>query len=289
MEKRSLELILHHEVQLLLDNFAAVMRVHVVFFDRDGKVLRRGRDEGNCRFCRLIQERYSVGKCLRQDYEKQELVRKTGRCQAYICHAGLWEAIMPVLSGGELLGYMVFGQIRSSDAVPEKLKMVFRGRRRQELTAAFQALPYLTADGMDHLTGLMKLLVNYIVRNELVVRSGDSLYRAVERYIEENLTRAVTLPEAARHLGRSVSGLSHFLQKKGTAFKQLLIEKRLAQAEKLLKEHPDISIKEAADRSGFPDAYYFSRLYKKHRNRTPGEYRRQQTAVSAPWFPPPRR
>ena len=38
-EQRSLELILHNEVQQLLDNFASVMRVHVVFFGRDGEVL----------------------------------------------------------------------------------------------------------------------------------------------------------------------------------------------------------------------------------------------------------
>ena len=45
----SLALILHDEVQQLLDNFASVMKVHVVFFGRDGEVLRRGRGEGNCR------------------------------------------------------------------------------------------------------------------------------------------------------------------------------------------------------------------------------------------------
>ena len=46
-DKRSLELILHNEVQELLDNFASVMRVHVVFFGRDGEVLRQGRGEGD--------------------------------------------------------------------------------------------------------------------------------------------------------------------------------------------------------------------------------------------------
>ena len=95
------------------------------------------------------------------------------------------------------------------------------------------------------------------------------------RYIEDNLTRNITLPDAARHLGRSVSSLSHFLQQEGTTFKKLLIEKRLAQAEKLLKEHPEMTIKEAADRSGFADAYYFSRLYRKNRGHTPGEFRKK--------------
>ncbi|MBO4633064.1 MAG: helix-turn-helix domain-containing protein, partial [Lentisphaeria bacterium] len=179
-----------------------------------------------------------------------------------------------VVLGGELLGYVVFGQIRNSDDMPGKLKNRFPPAERKELLESFLDLPQFSAASMDNLAGLMKLLVDYIVRSELVVPGGDSLYRAVVRYIEENLTRNLTLPEAARQLGRSVSSLSHFLQQKGTTFKKLLIEKRLAEAEKLLKEHPEMTIKEAADRSGFSDAYYFSRIYRKFRRRTPGEFRK---------------
>ena len=273
-EKRSLELILHNEVQQLLDNFASVMHVHVVFFGRDGEVLRQGRGEGNCRFCQLVQKRFSIAKCLKFDREKQELARKTGCCQTYLCHAGLWEAIMPVMPGGELLGYVVFGQIRSSDRLSEKFLSSFTRADRNELRRAFRALPYFSADSMENLAGLMKLLVDYIVRSELVTLGGDYLYRAAVRYIEENLTQKISLADAARHLGRSVSSLSHFLQREGTTFKKLLVEKRLDRAEKLLKAHPDMTIKEAADLSGFPDAYYFSRTYRKCRGRTPGEYRR---------------
>ena len=131
-EQRSLELILHNEVQQLLDNFAAVMRVHVVFFGRDGEVLRRGRDEGNCRFCQLVQNRFSIGKCLKLDREKQKLARNTGRCQTYICHAGLWEAIMPVMPGGELLGYIVFGQMRSTGTLPGHFQKQFAPALRRE-------------------------------------------------------------------------------------------------------------------------------------------------------------
>ena len=279
-EQRSLELILHNEVQQLLDNFASVMRVHVVFFGRDGEVLRRGRDEGNCRFCQLVQNRFSIGKCLKLDREKQKLARKTGRCQTYICHAGLWEAIMPVMPGGELLGDIVFGQVRSTDTLPGHFQKQFAPSLRRELKTAVLAQPFFSADSMENLTGLMKLLVDYIVRNELVSPGGDYLYRAVTRYIEDNLTGEITLTNAAHHLGRSVSSLSHFLQNEGTTFKKLLIEKRLAHAEKLLKEHPEITIKEAADSSGFHDAYYFSRIYKQYRGRTPGEFRKLAAGIS---------
>ena len=101
----SLDLILHSEVQKLLDNFASVMRIHVMFYGPQGQVLRQGRSEGNCRFCQLMQNKFfSLERCLRLDQEKQALSRATGKCQSYLCHAHLWEAIMPVVSDGKLLG-----------------------------------------------------------------------------------------------------------------------------------------------------------------------------------------
>ena len=41
----SFNLILNERVQKLLDDFATVMNVHIVFFDRDGQPLKRGRGE----------------------------------------------------------------------------------------------------------------------------------------------------------------------------------------------------------------------------------------------------
>ena len=275
----SLDLILHDEVQKLLDNFASVMHIHVMFYGPHGQVLRQGRSEGNCRFCQLMQNRFfSLERCLHLDREKQALSRKTGRCQSYLCHAHLWEAIMPVVSDGKLLGYVMFGQFRSTESLPGDLAEKTRSRSElAELKKAFRELPYLSAEGMENLTGLMELLVDYIVRRELITMGGDRLYHSIVRCIEENLAAPLKISTVARQVGRSVSTISHFLQKhSGTSFKKLLIEKRLSRAEKLLKEHTELSIGEVAEQVGIQDRYYFSRLYRKYRKMTPGEFRRIQ-------------
>ena len=270
----SLDIIFHNEVQKLLDNFASVMRSHVVFFGPHGEVLRQGRGEGNCRFCQMIQSRFTLKPCVSLDQQKQLKAFQTGSCQSYICHAGLWEAIMPVMAGGDLFGYVVIGQIRSTKKIPENLKNIFPVKKQQyELEKAFRALPYLSPDEMDNLTGLMRLLVDYIVRSEFVTRSGDHLYRAISGYIEKNLAGTIKITDAARHVGRSVSAITHFLQKNhNTNFKRLLIEKRLQNAENLLRKNPGLTIKEAADLSGFTDPYYFSRIYNKYRGIPPGTF-----------------
>ncbi len=271
----SLQLILHSDVQKLMDNFATVMQGKVVFFGANGEVLQRGRGEGNSCFCQMIQQHFSVRECLKLDHEKQEKAFRSGKCQMYTCHAGLREAVMPVMAGDDLLGYVVFGQFRATETLPDKLKKSFPKKEAEALEKSFMALPYISAEGMENLTGLMKLLVDYIVRSELVSRSGDYLYCATVKYIENHLLEPVTLSDAARYLGRSVSSLAHFLRKNAdTTFKTLLLEKRLQLAEKLMRKNPDMMIKEVANSSGFDDQYYFSRLYRKYRGLSPSDFRK---------------
>ena len=82
-EKISLDLILHSEVQELLDNFASVIHARVVLYDRDGRILRRGRSEGNSRFCTLIQERCGAAPCMARDREMRLLAHSSGKCCPY--------------------------------------------------------------------------------------------------------------------------------------------------------------------------------------------------------------
>ena len=267
----SLELILDGSIQKLLDSFATAMQVRIVLYGRDGKLLRQGRDEGNCRFCQLVQECFTIQPCLALDRQWQRMARQTGACQLYVCHAGLYEAIMPVLVGQDLLGYVVFGQLRSTATLSALLLETFPAPRRNALKKAFASLPRVSEERIHSLAELLKVLVDYIVRNELVRRGGHHLYHSTINYIEEHLAAPITLADAARYLNLSVSSLSHFLQAQGTTFKRLLIEKRLSAAEELLRQPPGCSVKEAAARTGFSDPGYFSRVFRKYRGYPPSQ------------------
>ncbi len=69
-----------------------------------------------------------------------------------------------------------------------------------------------------------------------------------------------------------------FREVAGCAPNQFLIEARLSYAEPLL-EKGVLSIAEVAHRCGFPDEFYFSRLFKKHRMISPSSMR---SSVSGP-------
>lgn len=139
----------------------------------------------------------------------------------------------------------------------------------------FLSLPYFEKESLENLLGLLELMVDYIVTHELITQKGDVLYDAILSYIDRNFRENPSISDLARHLGKSVSGISHFLNERhAESFKTLLIKRKLQEADKILKQQPQLPLKSVASSIGIEDHYYFSRLYKKYKGITPGEYRK---------------
>lgn len=274
----NLRIILNDRAQKLLDNFASVMGGHIVFYDRNGEILTTGKGEGNSPFCSLMQNRYfSREQCVKLDNAMEEECAATGKCVCYRCHAFLREALLPVRTpDAGLLGFVMFGQFRSEETLPAQLASMAKTKNDlAELKKLYHAMPLMSDDAMENLTGLLELLVDYIVESELVSLYSDPLLQEIRNYIEANYLENIKLSDAAKSLRKSVSTLSHYLQlHAGTSFKKMLIEKRLSAAETIMQSHPDWNIGEVALASGFEDRYYFSRIYRKYRGSTPGEFKK---------------
>ncbi len=277
----TLELLLRDEVQQLLDNFAGVMKMQTIFFSSRHELLRRSRGSGNSGYCRLMQEKvFGLERCLELDRRELSACAEKGNLRCYTCHAGLKEAIAPVLVDGAVAGFVMLGQFRDSDRIPAAVLQAVPPELHEKVKAEFLALPEIPPEELANLLGLFQMLVDYITARELVALSGDRLFERVERYLEKHLAEPVTIAEAARHAGQSVSSLSHKIKARyGVSFKNMLIEKRLRYAEKLLRANPELSIAEIAQRSGFADRFYFSRLYRKYRGCSPSAYRDGDAAV----------
>lgn len=268
----TLEVLLSKEVCRLLDSFAAAMNIQVVFFSGQGRILKRGRSYGNSPYCTLMQERFfSVEKCLQLDSEMRRKCLTFNRAVSYRCHAGLNEITAPVKVLGETAGFIVFGQFRTTHTPPECI------RDLPEALQAFKEIPYFDEESAASLEDMINVLIEYIISKELISYSGDFRYHRLLSFLDTHLQGKPTLHQAARALNMSDSGLTHFLHDRyKTSFKKLLIEKRLAHAEKLWKENPSLSISEAAQLSGYDDPHYFTRIYRKVRSTTPGNARREK-------------
>lgn len=98
---------------------------------------------------------------------------------------------------------------------------------------------------------------------------------AVFQFIERHYREAINLSDVAQAVGYSPAYLTNLVQEQtGRSIKRWIIERRMAQARNLLKTTTD-SICRVAERSGYPDASYFTRQFRKLHGASPQAWRRE--------------
>lgn len=275
--KSAIDIILREPVRNVFNHFAASFGVVVVFYSVDGRILQRGLDQPVSDYCRLVREHlYGSGGCSLSDENMCRECARSRQAVSYRCHAGIEEAVAPVYSGSQLAGYAMIGQFRCEHNPDPKVVVDARAAGvEKELFAAFARLPFYDQSRKRHLLGLFAVLADYIIARELVSVSGDRVVARVMAYVEQHIDRPIRLAAAAKAVGRSASLVSHqFTAVLGQSFSEAVISAKLNRAEEYFRQSPELSIGEVAERLGYRDQLYFSRLYRKYRGIPPSEFRK---------------
>ncbi|MBD0379013.1 response regulator transcription factor [Paenibacillus sedimenti] len=106
--------------------------------------------------------------------------------------------------------------------------------------------------------------------------AGLSTIEQVRQFIASNLSRDITLSDAASSVHLNPSYLSQlFKQQTGGKFVDYVIEMRMEEAKKLLLK-TSLRVSEIAERLGYSDISYFSNTFKKLSGCSPLEYRKYE-------------
>ena len=98
--------------------------------------------------------------------------------------------------------------------------------------------------------------------------------RTIRQYMREHYSEDLTLEDMAGMVHMTPAYISGLFRKEaGKNFTAELQDLRMSQAKKLLKD-PRLQIAEVAERVGYTDARYFSKLFTRSVGITPKEYRR---------------
>ena len=113
---------------------------------------------------------------------------------------------------------------------------------------------------------LKQLKINFDTKNY------SDLTKRIIHYINEHLSERITLEDVARATFFSPSHCSLIFKKEiGKPIINYIIDEKMKLAKKFIIE--GVSLKEAAQRLGFDDYNYFSRLFKNRENMTPLQYK----------------
>ncbi len=274
--KARLRAILTDEVDEIFAEFTECLGIRISFFDAEGSLIKHSTDETDCRYCnycQLIRELYGPERCEADDASALERSLTQGM-HSYTCHAGLVESVVPLYAHGCLLGYAMIGQIRAQEEIPAHVAEDARAASRfPVLRKAFFELELTRQRRLDSILGLFSVVAQYIVTNHLVSMNVSALVANAVNYMREHVHTQLTTQELADQLATSPSTLSHaFARELGTSFKQMFTEMKLARADEMMMEEPDISVARVAERVGFDDPSHFSRMYKNRRGYPPSAF-----------------
>ena len=265
MKNIALNLILSAKAAKIIDNFAFLMKLRIVFYSLDGKVIKQSRNEGNSPYCRLMQEEiFGIEGCLKLDENKFRECREKCKVITYNCHAGLTEVVAPLVIYGNVAGYVILGQFRMSDNIPSFIK-------DNELKQLYLNQKKLNFEELDNIIEILKMLLEYMAEKELISTETDHRMLKIKNYIDSHYQQEISLKSLAKFLCCSESTLSHYLQNHDTTLKYLIRDRRISAAEELMKNNADLNFSEIAAMVGYNDSHYFSRIYHKHRGITLSE------------------
>lgn len=106
--------------------------------------------------------------------------------------------------------------------------------------------------------------------------TGRRIIVNAQLYIQENCASNLSLSVVAAHLQISASYLSYlFKQETGQNFSSYINHYRLSMAKKLLVSQPNLRVYEVAERVGYHDVKYFTRIFRQNTLLTPKAFREQ--------------
>ncbi|WP_332631341.1 AraC family transcriptional regulator [Halalkalibacter flavus] len=104
-------------------------------------------------------------------------------------------------------------------------------------------------------------------------KRGSPLLHQAVLFIKDNLSHSIKLADLANYLNLSSRHLSRlFISELGVSFSDYVRNQRIRRAAILLKE-TEISIKEIAEQTGFPNVHYFTRVFTSAMGSSPGLFR----------------
>ncbi len=192
-----------------------------------------------------------------------------------------------VIQFGELFlgkGIVDLPEMQKVQAFLEKSKSGFEivGITKEVLTERMVALQYKTS--LQKIAGLLEIFDIMSNSTDIVTiddfffehqynQSETARFQKIFSYLIENFKEEITLEQIANIADLSPTSFCRYFKNiTKKTFVEVLIEFRLQYACQLLNK-TDLLIQQVAFESGFGDVPYFNKLFRKHKNLTPKEWR----------------
>ena len=271
-------MIVNYEVEKInnaLHDFYNATGITIDLLKTDFTILSQPKYEFN-RYCKCIRNlEKGLKACRQSDITLLEKCRETKKAQMHICHAGLVDMAVPILYNKEIIGYIVFGQLKNdSDFFKLEEYIVSLGLDLETMHKHYNEIAFYDSDKIESVSNIAAMLVKYLLLENMLKPSlEESLQKAIN-YINNNLQEELTVKSISQNVNISKSVLyKKFHSYFNCTVSEYINRKRIEYAMDLLLK-TDLSIENIAQKSGFASTSYFSKNFKKLQGISPLKFRK---------------
>ena len=256
------------ELESLLKSFYLVSMMSMTIYDNNGNIIA-SYPKNKSPFCAMLER---DDKCRSCDIKGMEICRKTGKMYIYKCWCGLYEAIVPLYTYGQLSGYFMMGQILDVDSNVNTI-LKDSGLESEKARQALKLTCRQSYKQIEAFGEIVDICAKYLTLVNGLEATSNDIALNVQQYLLNHYKEDISIDDLVNTFNVSKSTLhNHFKQEFNTSIHQRLLSIRLNEARKLLVSS-SYSIKEIALKCGFKDSDYFSKSFKKMYGLTPCDAR----------------
>ncbi len=264
----------------LLQSLSQLIDMPICICDEDFNIIQNTPLDTPTVFCDTLQKKYPefFKKCRECDMEACKKCKKTKTFTLYRCHAGLVEAVAPIMSDGSIVGYIMFGQntdmIDKGKFIEKTVRLCKQYVPEDEIRELASKVKYKNSEDLMAAAKILEVCANYIQLKDLVRPSEMQVIDSINAFVDNHLAEEISVERLCSEVNISRTKLYTIANKHlNGGLAAFVKEKRLITSAKLLKI-TDFPISEISERVGFSDYNYFSRAFRKRYNMSPKEYRK---------------
>lgn len=245
----------------VLKDFHILTGIRIVLFDTDMRELMAypADREKFCSQLRSIPKEERL--CRISDHEGCTECARSGKLTVYRCHAGLTEAVVPLEDRGSTIGYVMFGQMIPREDTEEVRKTLVK-RYPEHLDKILQ-IPIRSREELNAAATVLQALTAYVLTNRWVTPEKSEFLLQLDRYIEDNLTRNISVEDLCAEFGIGRTRMYDiFLSYLDCAPAEYIRQRRMFHAQRLLRD-TDMPISDISYAVGYADYNHFYRVFRK--------------------------
>ena len=237
-------------------------------------------------FCKELRvDEQAQKKCKECDYNACLEAKRKKSCHIYKCHAGLTEAVSPIMVEEKIVGYIMLGQILEVESVEQSwnsIKDYIYGfdLDKERVKRLYLEKQNYSRSRIVSAAKIMEACAAYLLLSKMIVFNDNSAAKELDTYIRNNMAKDLSVDKICRDLNISRVKLYSISESAyGTSVAEHIRKTRVDAAQKMLAKSEE-KIGKIADKCGFYDYNYFTKVFKKYVGMTPRDYRKQYTVES---------